>query len=1105
MAASSHGPMDIRSTLVGLCQVGKTLTKHAERVLQQLVEAMKHHLRQRCFSLLREGADEAVLYSYSADATPLRCATTKVHTTAGGQVTRKGRVLEEFLLQRGLFKTKLPTGEDRMTFLFTDILPLSAGKKAANIFVAQNRFFPLLRKAGHAGICLQHSCSDRALFSSLDRMLRQRVSAYYTPGVGPALGDQAELLELTDWVLGCGCAAHDVHNAMKWSVSFSTTPEDIQTLHIIVEALWNSFEILLSRLPAFLTKYLSFAESSSDDLESVGSFWRNMGVEADMIDLLVEVNPWWEAGRLTVNQSLAQDAEGIEKVSHVLLYLCKWRQYCDSRWCTIGACCRSLVWGLCIGLEAWVAMARADPSASDFHLHGFAKLTWSIKRYCVVAGIAAYAPDAVLAEILIDDRLVRSGAKVEDLLADEALWIESIETFTWQRLASLLGERQEAWELRHRVVHSCHIAAAFIHERVLGQLKEYPWRLAVGDVRANLDELSASDEPIRDSCAHKIRLLLRMGFNRERLASAVELMREVPWSAVPVEQAHASAAVLHRYHPGYSAEALATRATLHQCRHFFLEPPETAKQARESKRILALQRKAPKQVSGKHAFLAHLMSVAKEGMPSGGKLPSAMVRRIVKEHNSLFLALPLEAQAAFHREAQERSEEKAKALGEDLQHLQAAARLAKARLDSELLAEGVLNRVPLAKFTADDFHSLQQLAASPEFSQREVSLRRLEAFRAPEAPSADKLDVLNKCPIYAAPPPERVLPEWLKRFCWNRDLLQERGVAVTTSLDDGAKAFYFLFATQKPMSPHFKVLTLKAPPVQCCLEASPHDMLEAWSASNLYEFTDAADEYAEGSCLPCLSGDGVLVLQGLSFHTPGSMVTNLEPVSLESFLHGLPAKVREPKPKSAEARASKAAPPDLEALYPWLAEGSQEPSTSGAQGSQTEGPQGPELPLGAPSTVEDVLNRVWDGLEAKRQEWSLQGTSHGEDFTVCVSDWAWTAAQQGKAYYNIVAQAAKGDPASWCRRYQLKPQVSFSVRLYGERAANAFAVEWCARMQFFYSLYRAQPSRDFAYAPEHKQAYSASQGFVAIQSELPLAGKAAERAHAIEALFPILK
>eukprot|EP00972_Heterocapsa_arctica_P072506 10707082-Heterocapsa_arctica.AAC.1 len=63
-------------------------------------------------------------------------------------------------------------------------------------------------------------------------------------------------------------------------------------------------------------------------------------------------------------------------------------------------------------------------------------------------------------------------------MADEVLWIENIESFTWSRLVAASEYAGEEWELRNSVVHASLVAAAFIDDKVLAKLKEYPWRLA---------------------------------------------------------------------------------------------------------------------------------------------------------------------------------------------------------------------------------------------------------------------------------------------------------------------------------------------------------------------------------------------------------------------------------------------------------------------------------------------------------------------------------------------------------------------------------------------------------------------------------------------------
>ena len=798
MAGSSADTEDCQQQLVDFCRAWKSLSREEEDLLHRLVEVVKHHLKDKCLTLVNDSQHEAVLWAYSCDATPLKCTKTVVHATQGSTVTRRGKVLAEFLLQRGFVKAKGGKDRDQLALMFTDVLSCSAGKKTGNLFSAAAAFFPLLRKAGHLGISLQAHCMDRLQFSSLDKLLRQRNQAFYMEGLGPDLGDQATQLELTDWIVGVGCACHDVQNSLKWALGSTKIPQDkwsLCELHIVVESLRNSFDLLVTRLPQFLLEHLGFSEDAYS-WDAVASFWRVLGVGPDMVEMLADINPWWADGKLWVNGQLAADPDCVEKVSHTLLYLIKWRRFCDSRWCTVGPCCRTLLCGLCVGLEAWVAMVRAGATATDYHLKGSGRLSLSMKKYCIMAALVSYVPDAVLAETLADDRLVRQASHLKELTLEGIEWVGAIEAFTWERLSTILQGELLPSELCHNALHSCQVARAFMHERIFSSLAEYPWRLAVGNIQENLDLLAASEEPIADSCAHKIRLLARAGFNRSRLEEGVALLREVPWSSVPVEQAHASAAVLHRFHPGYSEDMLSTRATLHQCRHLF-QNPELAKEGRAQKRLEALQRRNPEKSSGSHAFLGHLVRSAQDSMPGGAKLPRTVVPQLVAAHHELLKKLPANQAAAFDEEAKAMAAARSKANAEDIQHLLDARGFKRTRETEELLNRGLLSTNIEARLGPEDFAALGALLKDDRFRSHSVAFLRKAALAPPRPPPPEVIEAFATCPIFAAPPTEKIPPDWVATICRQREALDR--VAFCDMAEDGSQAFYFLFATQRPL------------------------------------------------------------------------------------------------------------------------------------------------------------------------------------------------------------------------------------------------------------------------------------------------------------------
>ena len=269
------------------------------------------------------------------------------------------------------------------------------------------------------------------------------------------------------------------------------------------------------------------------------------------------------------------------------------------------------------------------------------------------------------------------------------------------------------------------------------------------------------------------------------------------------------------------------------------------------------------------------MEAAKEALPPQAKMAQCTVRQIVKEHSRLFQALPPAGQAAFHRAALQSRPEMTAEVQAELDHLRTARQLGKARLNEELLQEGLLNRAPLARFGEGDYRSMEHLLATPEFAFGEVARKRESLAQGPKAPPQEVIDALGKCSIYAAPLLEASVPEWQKRLCWNRSEVQERGIAILIPLEEDAVAYFFPFATQSPLEAMLKPMTLKVPVAPCLEGAGQGEVLEHCFQMHNFSFEISGEAYVSGSSLPCVSGEGVVVIQGLTFDSPGVLVTDI--------------------------------------------------------------------------------------------------------------------------------------------------------------------------------------------------------------------------------------
>ena len=1102
-SASSGTPISaaverLKSLCQGFCKVSKTLANNEVQDCARLGEALKTHLRNKSEQLLAASRHQPVLYSYSSDATAILCQHVAEARQGTHTVVRKGRVLHELLMQRGFLRATSPSGDDQVALLIRDPLPLSVGKKSWNLFAAGAGFFPLLRHCGHEGICISHFVADRLAFSSLDRMFRQRQKAYYTPGMGPPLGEEAPLKEMTDWHVGCACAAHDAHNALKWSLSSFSGPEVVKDMHVVLEALRNSFAILHAHLPRFLATHLAFRDAI-DNSSATEDFWRTMGVDVENLDRVTEVAPWWDGSHLTVCATLKDDPDCLEKVSAVFLYFCRWRAFTETRWATIGPACRALVCCLCVGLEKLVSITRADTTVTDYNLHGFSRLSPSLKKFAVIAALASVVPDALLVELLADDRVVKRSETLRETVMEEMHWIESIGDSVWARLGFVVGAHSSPSELRHCVVHSASVAFAFVHKRIFQELESLPWRLAVGDIDQNLADLEESQEPISDMCAHRVRQLLRAGYNRATLKEAVSLLREVPWTSVPVEQAHGSCAVIHRQHPMYSLDTLAHRALVHQCRHLFVKDPEERKLDKQQAVVDALKKKQPGRVSGRHAFMGALAQSVKATLPAGSKMPANATHELMRQHTTLYKNLDPQAMAVWDKVAELRSEVKAQAAQEEVTYRTATLDLQRSRYEVSL-AEGMWTRTSLARFSDSDWAEMVVLMDSPSFARSEVTKLRAKALAPPEVPPQAVVEQLESCPVHASPPEVRMMPWWLKRLCQQRDELI--GCILLTSLEEGALGYYFLHATKSPFHAMFLPVRMNCPPLPPLLGTSEEGTLAEWDSWTKWGFDFDPGVFVSDHRLGFPAEQKILVIQDVFFQPGCRLVGGREAENLEKVLEQAPAApVPEPAQPNRSAKARKSAEQEALAQYPWLAEYLGKSGPSSSKRAKTSPDE--RGPAHEPPELDDAaMALVWEKIEAFRQQWGIDGTNHGADFVTAVKGGAWTQRHLGIAVERVTADARKGAPSLFCQTYGFNQGMSFTLKRYGDLNCSALALEWCRRMQFWFDLWLEQGDTKYRFSAEELLSYEEAPGWRAFCDNAPSVGVLADRINAIRGLFP---
>lgn len=1036
----------LRELLVDFADVSKNLDKEGAQTAAKLCEIAKELLRERAIQFVKRGQGGAILLSYQSDSTPLLAKATYVaQLPDGSHVVRKaGRALE-LLLQKVFVKIIAPTGTPSLVCYFRDPVPLDDGKGTWPCFSAACECFPMLQTLGHKGISISHYCFDRALFSSLDRTMRQRhllfheVSSQGEDSMGGRI-----LGELTDWVVSTPCANHDAQNGLKWGLAWMECGEEtIKKLHIAVESLRNSYNLLVKYLPKFLMSTLTIVQDSS--LANPEEFWVALGMEPVVVQELVELGLCWRDGRLQAFRSAAEGKDFMGRVTACILSVFRFKRFTDSRWCSMGDSCRTLLAAFALGLPALVQLIRSDSRTSDYYISGFGGFDEGASKYAVVASLVSHVCDGFLLALLDDDRVARRREELEDLLLDELQWLSGLSEETWRLLAQLLPGTVPFHDLRSWCVRSASIVEAFIKHKVLRGVAGYPWRLAEGDVAANLRAL-ATDPGCFHGVTQKVKELIRVGYPFHRIVAGVQLLAEVQWTSTSVEQGHGSAATLHRLHKQYGANMLCQRSMLHMLRHLVSDGEGADRAARQLEaKEEALAAKRPQYLGGRQAFLQDFMAVVKES--AGEPLSLKSVRTVMSKHSAYFEMLSDEDQAAYHNRALVQQAAVTRDLEQERQGVRAAQALRAKRSLAEQDLTRALLRASNCRFTSEDYDKMAVMWESGDYSKVRVETLRSKAMTSPKTPAPSITERLSSFDVSAEVGAASQPRTWVSSICRLRAAFAECALKFT-DVGQEDRFFAFLYATQQPMMAEFLPIVVSEVPLPSPLSAA--EALSFFDGHFDHTFT-----FRFGTSVPAADVEvgpqtQIFVLPHVSFRPGNAIVSHSSWVSLLDFVRDLMDSGVRPAPK-AKAGAVRSINRQLVEEFPWLDDYlASERNQSGDKRSSGQSSEAPPKKL---SLDDDEIQAAFDQLQEKREMWQVDNEPKAGHFKVTLLGGAWTLQHKGVACDSVKAFASGKGPRDWCAQYGLPRDATFSLRKFGDTEASGLALTWASRLDYFYSVY----------------------------------------------------
>ena len=153
-------PIELKKMVSRFSQVGYVMKEPEVFAASKIAFAIKKFLQRKALQSLAAFPREPSMLVYMADGWGASITNQFIKPVPGTHlvVTRKGKFRHEFLLQRGLVRQSLSTGEQRLFTLIEDPLGLSKGKGSWNVFTANLDFSQLCGTWDVQGLRLMSTC-----------------------------------------------------------------------------------------------------------------------------------------------------------------------------------------------------------------------------------------------------------------------------------------------------------------------------------------------------------------------------------------------------------------------------------------------------------------------------------------------------------------------------------------------------------------------------------------------------------------------------------------------------------------------------------------------------------------------------------------------------------------------------------------------------------------------------------------------------------------------------------------------------------------------------------------------------------------------------------
>jgi len=158
-----------------------------------------------------------------------------------------------------------------------------------------------------------------------------------------------------------------------------------------------------------------------------------------------------------------------------------WTDFSETRWTKVGLCGRYFLRSLCIGIDKLAYLAMKHDAVCKWHLGGFSKRCGdSVRQYLATAALSARPSEAMIFELMEDDRFLLTHDRCLEVLLDEHRYLELAPAYFYETISAILNVDCDWY--RTSVLESSLTSISYLQMDMFGSLSAEPLKYVIGNL-----------------------------------------------------------------------------------------------------------------------------------------------------------------------------------------------------------------------------------------------------------------------------------------------------------------------------------------------------------------------------------------------------------------------------------------------------------------------------------------------------------------------------------------------------------------------------------------------------------------------------------------------